>query len=271
MPSEETVLVVLAAASVLAAAIVMTRYVGPTRLRIATPCHSGHVQLVVARYAEDLSWLARLPYPDILVYDKNDRGDTTHGNPPPWAKVVRLPNVGRCDHTYLHHIVRNWDRLADVTVFLPGSCLTSSSKRDKLSWVLDRVARAPDSAFPTNSWPWQWPIYNRLRSFKLDSYKATDGANAAINPESRLLPSVHRPFRAFYEAHFPELPPEDRVVYQGVFAVSRKHIRQHPRTRYQRLLATVDGHSNPEAGHFMERAWVAAFYPIPERCTSSQW
>ena len=33
----------------------------------------------------------------------------------------RLPNVGRESHTYLHHIVANYDHLASVTVFTQGS------------------------------------------------------------------------------------------------------------------------------------------------------
>jgi hypothetical protein len=29
-----------------------------------------------------------------------------------------LANVGRCDHTYLHHIVERYEALADGTLFL---------------------------------------------------------------------------------------------------------------------------------------------------------
>ena len=32
-----------------------------------------------------------------------------------------LPNVGRESHTYLHHIVENWDHLAAVTIFMQVS------------------------------------------------------------------------------------------------------------------------------------------------------
>ena len=44
----------------------------------------------------------------MIIYDKS---------PSPVAGSRPLPNVGRESHTYLHHIVSNYDSLADWTVF----------------------------------------------------------------------------------------------------------------------------------------------------------
>lgn len=52
---------------------------------------------------------------------------------------------------------------------------------------------------------------------------------------------------------------------RSTFAVSREHIHQHPKHWYEKLLAAVSNHSNPEDGHFLERSWVAVFHPIPVR------
>lgn len=227
---------------------------------------SVSVQVVVARYAEDVSWLRNLPFHDVVVYDKNNRGDTSAGNPPPYATVVPLPNVGRCDHTYLYHIVHNWDRLADVTVFVPGSCAFSPSKWNKLEWVTRHVCKEGSSAFPLDLVT-RLPLWKELGDFEMSTYQATGAANARHNPESELKPCSHRPFGNFFVRNFPELPPARGVVYQGVFAVARGHIRQHNRARYARLLRHVDDHSNPEAGHYLERSWLAAFHPVPPRCT----
>lgn len=229
------------------------------------------VQVVVSRYAEDLSWLRLLPYKDVVVYDKNDTARPSSGNPPPYAKVVHLPNVGRCDHTYLHHILRNWDQLADVTLFVPASCPSSPWKWNKLSWVVAHVSRTGDSAFPVDKVT-RRPVHEALASFKMDDYMASARANASVNPEQRLLPCEHRPFREFYRHAFPDLPPVHELCYKGVFAVSRAHIRQTPKKTYARLVGYLDHHSNPEAGHFMERAWLAAFHPIPDECLlTSNW
>lgn len=64
------------------------------------------IEVVVARYREDIAWLSALPWP-ATVYDKS-------GAPGPLA----LPNVGRESHTYLHHILMRYPEFPDYTVFL---------------------------------------------------------------------------------------------------------------------------------------------------------
>jgi hypothetical protein len=69
------------------------------------------LELVVARHTEDLVWLRRVPREfRITVYDK---GDGSSGG-------IRLPNIGREAHTYLHHLASRRDSLAAVTVFVQG-------------------------------------------------------------------------------------------------------------------------------------------------------
>ena len=67
------------------------------------------VEVVVARFQEDVSWTTQLGFP-VTVYDKSG----THG-------PLALPNIGRETHTYLTHIVRRYEALADCTVFVQGA------------------------------------------------------------------------------------------------------------------------------------------------------
>lgn len=230
--------------------------------------HRTSVQVVVARYGEELDWLQQPPFDrftDVVVYDKNDKGDTSAGNPPPGARVVKLPNVGREPHTYLTHIVDNWHSLADVTLFVMGSCTALPEKWDKATWVARHVQATNDSAFPDERL--DAPLHQTLGTFEMPYYKSSSAANARLNPDSTMLRCPERPFGAWLTAN--RLPPVDGVLYQGVFAVSRDLIRQHPRELYQRLLRYVDHHSNPEAGHFLERAWLSVFHPVPSSCRRS--
>ena len=48
----------------------------------------------------------------------------------------------------------------------------------------------------------------------------------------------------------------------GIFSIDKRDIIQHPKTRYQHLIQSVNKHSNPEAGHYIERSWGALFYPL---------
>lgn len=95
------------------------------------------VELVLARYEEDVSW-ARMYSTIATVYNKGksrvfiDRADAVARG----ARVVDLDNVGRESHSLLVHIVNNYDKnasgldvgpkhrwpgLAELTVFAHGS------------------------------------------------------------------------------------------------------------------------------------------------------
>lgn len=224
-------------------------------------------ELVVSRFAEDLDWLDAPPFDafdSVAIYDKSD-DEVSQTPPPARSRVTKLPNVGREGHTYLHHIIHSWDRLADVTVFVPGSSATSPHKHTKAQWVAKRALATRDSAFPDHA---ESSLMHQHGDFKVDAYKSSDQKNAARNPESSLAPSNRRPLRAWLEAH--GLPDVDGVVYNGIFAVSRKHIRRRPREFYEQLIRDLEGHSSPEAGHFLERSWLSVFHPVPPECRRSK-
>ena len=85
---------------------------------------SGTVNVVLARYDEDLSWLAeetilsQLSQPGLrtLVYGKSENAKAP-SSLPDHTMLIMLPNVGRESHSYLHHVVEHYDDLADWTVF----------------------------------------------------------------------------------------------------------------------------------------------------------
>lgn len=78
--------------------------------------YKNNVEIVVARYNEDLSWINEYPFNqfEYIVYNKGDNNNFVKTNV---KEIVRLPNVGRCDHTYLYHIVANYDNLSNIIVF----------------------------------------------------------------------------------------------------------------------------------------------------------
>ena len=78
------------------------------------------LQIVISRYNEDLEWLNVEPFTAdrYVIYNKGPYSiECPQGTN---CYVESLPNVGREGHAYLHHIIKNFDNLADVTVFLPG-------------------------------------------------------------------------------------------------------------------------------------------------------
>jgi hypothetical protein len=77
------------------------------------------VELVVARYDEDVSWCTD----NCTIYNKGigmassaSAGPEVNGK----QRVVTLQNIGRESHTWLTHIVTRWNSLADQTAFMQG-------------------------------------------------------------------------------------------------------------------------------------------------------
>ena len=77
-----------------------------------------NVEIIISRHNEDISWSDM--YASIrTVYDKSDEPNVLKVGTP--GNVVRLANLGRESHTYLTHIVKNYAKLAELTVFSQGS------------------------------------------------------------------------------------------------------------------------------------------------------
>ena len=86
--------------------------------------HIPEREMVVAHYDEPIDWMFQT---DIPVWLYNKGRDFPLGLlSRPNTQVQKLPNVGRESHTYLTHIVNNYDRLADLTFFVQGEPLVHS-------------------------------------------------------------------------------------------------------------------------------------------------
>lgn len=72
------------------------------------------LEVIISHYDESLEW-SRPFGPIRTVYSKGNIDITENG-----IKVHRLKNVGREQHSYVWHIVNNYDSLAERTVFLHG-------------------------------------------------------------------------------------------------------------------------------------------------------
>ena len=66
------------------------------------------VEIVVARYNETLGWLNEYPFNQFkyIIYNKGDNYTFVKTGV---QQIINLENVGRCDHTYLYHIIENYN------------------------------------------------------------------------------------------------------------------------------------------------------------------
>lgn len=69
-------------------------------------------ELILARYNEDISWIDKVDVEKITIYNKGENNLK--------YKCIKLPNIGRESHTYLYHIIENYDNLTELTIFSQG-------------------------------------------------------------------------------------------------------------------------------------------------------
>lgn len=217
-----------------------------------------NIDIIISRYNEDLEWINEYPFNQFqyIVYNKGINEEFCKNN---IKQIINLLNVGKCDHTYLYHIVNNYNNLSDILVFFPGS-LDMANKKEKsikiLKYIIsDEFKNAYFLGTKTNN------LFDTFKDFKLDDWKATHKQNLNLNSESKLQLCRVRPYGKWYIYFFGNIKAKWYTM-NGIFSIDKKDVVQHKKIRYEILLNTVSHSSNNEAGHYIERSWGAIFYPI---------
>jgi hypothetical protein len=220
---------------------------------------TSDILLVISRYNEDLKWLNDEPFNKYknIIYNKGPNNNFIINENT--KEIKKLPNIGRCDHTYLHYVIENYNNLPNIVVFLPGS-VNMDFKYDKASRLLEELDKSNKNIFIGYK---HNDVKKELYDFELDKWEASDNANKAINNENKLELSSIRPFGKWFEHHFGDTVIK-YVTYSGILSVDKKTILRRPITFYQNLIKDVSNSSNPEAGHYIERSWLAIFNPEDE-------
>lgn len=223
--------------------------------------------LVIAHYKEPIEWMKKFesfPFRTIFIYTKGD------GSKPPVlpyshpnVKIITMKNIGRCDHTYLHHMHEHYDSHADVTIFTTASAGNLAHKDATIKFIIPKVFEQKNSVFRVTH---ETEFKKKFTGFKVDTWRSSNINNQEANStKDSVYPATIRPFEKWYESLFSGINTH-HVVYGGLFAVSKDHIHHRKKDFYKKLLDQFPDHSNPEVGHYFERVWLTIFYPVPENC-----
>jgi hypothetical protein len=225
---------------------------------------SRSVDLVVARYKENLEWLNNYKdsrFQNVFIYNKSDSPVEDCVNEYANCVIKTLPNVGVCDHTYLYHIIENYDSLADVTVFAPGSA-DLEYKANVFKTTIDKTMTTKDSVL--NVYKFDIDADKAMYNFRMINYIPSSSHNRDRN-DFKNVPASPTPFGVWYRKHFPEVHTP-YSSFLGIFAVSKEHVHQRPKSFYKEMINQVNTNTFHEASHFIERAWFSIFWPVPEKC-----
>jgi len=202
--------------------------------------HSLKNQIIVARYNENINWL--LKYKDLTtIYNKGPL------NIPKIFNIINLPNFGREGHTYLYHIISNYDNLADKTLFIQAKI------DDHQTFFIEDYFKNDCEFIGKNS---------RLNINELKK-EINHGKKWKIEKESGAMrPSIYTPYKWLVDLigiEIKDLENDFDVIWGANFSVSKNLIHKKPKIFYQNILRYLDYHKNPEEGHFLERCWKLIF------------
>ena len=201
------------------------------------------IQIVVARYNEDLDWLNNYRK-WIIVYNKGKRLKDEEK----YYKVYNIKNVGRESHTYLYHIINNWDNLSNNTLFIQGKSYDHDNFINIKYYLLSQL-----------------PITINLSANKLDietnnrikyNKKWTFIKNNSDWKESKYN------FKTWWNKYIQKTLPSIRDFYWSpgaFFSIRNSIIKNKSKNYYEKLIETISDHINPEEGHYFERSWYYIF------------
>lgn len=190
-------------------------------------------EIVVAVYRDNIDWLIdrKTKFENlekISAYTKFERNDFDY--------VCQLPNIGRESHTYLYHIINNYDSLADFTTFVQGNPKPHLHLYDNPSMDIFNFKSDPLHDF-----------------YALGDFALTDGMGRPFSHwDVDLFPIWERIF-------YGDMPLRFFANYGAQFIVSRDLIKSRSLEFYKELMKCHDDYSHTPWA--LEIMWYHIFDP----------
>jgi hypothetical protein len=220
----------------------------------------GTIECVISRYNEYINWIVTLPcyISKIYIYNKGENERYFNDfipSPEILAKLVfiKLPNIGRIDHTIVYHILNNWDNLPDNLIFLPGTSTMCLKKGQYLGSIKRNLQKLKSKHLGFYA-PRFFKV-NETYNYAINDYMASGRCNRNGN---KFIKSEYPHFQAWKTAVIDDLPMK-YVQLRGMFAVSKENILYINKQIYEKLLESLSVGDNIENGHFAERIWAHLF------------
>lgn len=249
------------------------------------------IHIIISHCKSDLGWVEKFTkgyeVKSIHVVSKCDKDVT---GAPKSAVVEKLPNLGRCDHTYAYYMHSILDTKLDgdeensVVFFLKDDIGYGNIHQSGFLIGFEQMlarASSPSSRFSCRiipyECPWGWcsnkrgiySVYHntdKLFKFYMEDYS---GLNKYAKDNTTPFKSpIHENMGSFVDGlSLEKFPKLVSVCYGGVFAASVSSIKRVSKETWGKLEQDLSRGDNIEEGHFAERLWAAL---LTEPLTSSQ-
>lgn len=184
--------------------------------------------IIVTRYDEGLSWIK--PYLEYsIIYNK--------GNDDIEYPFIKLPNIGLEHHSWVYHIVNNYDHLPEYLIFLQGS---------PHYHFIGNVERFLDS------------FLDKEKRLKIE---VEDPEYIPLTDWYTTEPIGETDVKKTYCELFGEDPPFTQIEYAtcGQFCISSNRIKYYSKNFYKKYLSIFERENNIDYAYTAERMW-SLFY-----------
>lgn len=191
------------------------------------------LQIVVARYNENIEWLQQLPH---VIFNKGSY----------LKNSIKLPNVGREAHTYLKYICLNYSNLPNVIVFTQGYIGDHIPENsDPIMYLKDLAEEAKQFGISANY------VDTKISpAFNIEDQEELKTKYKVINPCSEIFSDWF-----FDNFNFPFPHDDCKIWYGAIFALRRDKILSRSKEFYEKLMRQLEYSAAPIEAHFLERAW----------------
>jgi len=210
------------------------------------------LSLVISHCDEDMSWMK-----DFLTFDIKDvtiysKCGSPINNAPPGSKIIKMPNYGRCDHSYANWMLHMEEKDATdnhIVLFLKASresegngSHTGFLYRSMQDMVRIAVANGFSCGYQRSDFYFHDTV--KIRDFAMNDYKKEN------------IKSSYANMGEYLDAMGAELPsPILPVCYGGNFAAKATQIWT-KRNILKKIEQSLTRGDSIEEGHFVERMWA---------------
>jgi len=199
---------------------------------------SNKKQLVISRCYEKIDWIEKVSFffDDIVVYDKNDDGNAFSSE---LCKVATLPNLGRECHSFLTHIVSNYENI---------------TKYSHISFLqADPLEHSPDFV--------KILMDNKNHGYKPFFFVKNNINKLSYNyePIEKVHPIGLPLFSFYYHLFCDKIVDNISQSRNSMMIVPSKKIVFRSKKFYQYLLEYLEKSNNPLEGYIIERLWIPIF------------
>ena len=240
-----------------------------------------NISLVISHCEENLSWIAgyignNYSLKDITIYSKCDKevkGLKALQRLSSTINVLRLPNVGRCDHTYAYWIKEQYKLIDaeadgnDIVMFLkdnkreyrkyhPIDLVLSHASKSGFGCVAMPLTKCKKKeCFRKSLTPLMQHKRESLDAFKISFY------NRLERDDSSAFSTGQYPFFKDWKEEMGFVIPKSEsvpVCYRGSFLAQRKQFLNQPEESWVKMEASLSRADNIVEGHYAERIWASA-------------